>query len=74
MILLRSRGSILCSGGVMGSGEFQRPGFLNMSSSGWLTCLHCRTADAYRVGTSLTDDGVYASDHRPVFIDITLEH
>ncbi|KAI0088347.1 Endonuclease/exonuclease/phosphatase [Irpex rosettiformis] len=32
------------------------------------------TADAYRVGTSLTDDGVYASDHRPVFIDITLEY
>ncbi|RDX39955.1 hypothetical protein OH76DRAFT_1413263 [Lentinus brumalis] len=30
------------------------------------------TADAYRVGTSLTDDGVLASDHRPVFADITL--
>ena len=31
-----------------------------------------RTADAYRVGSSLTDDGVLASDHRPVFADITL--
>ncbi|RPD60637.1 hypothetical protein L226DRAFT_461201 [Lentinus tigrinus ALCF2SS1-7] len=30
------------------------------------------TADAYRVGSSLTDDGVLASDHRPVFADITL--
>ncbi|KAI0340288.1 hypothetical protein BDW22DRAFT_1334331 [Trametopsis cervina] len=30
------------------------------------------TADAYHVGTSLTDDGIYASDHRPVFADISL--
>ncbi|KAI1792743.1 Endonuclease/exonuclease/phosphatase [Ganoderma leucocontextum] len=30
------------------------------------------TADAYSVGSSLTDDGVLASDHRPVFADITL--
>ncbi|KAI0708515.1 Endonuclease/exonuclease/phosphatase [Earliella scabrosa] len=29
------------------------------------------TSNAYRVGTSLTDDGVLASDHRPVFADIT---
>ena len=58
----------------MGSGEFQGPGIFVISSLRWLTCSHCRTADAYRVGTSLTDDGVYASDHRPVFIDITLEH
>ncbi|KAH9925033.1 Endonuclease/exonuclease/phosphatase [Epithele typhae] len=31
------------------------------------------TADAYKVGSSLTDDGVLASDHRPVFADITLQ-
>ncbi|EPT03257.1 hypothetical protein FOMPIDRAFT_1047244 [Fomitopsis schrenkii] len=35
------------------------------SSGGW-------TADAYKVGTSLTDDGVLASDHRPVFADVTI--
>ncbi|GJE93090.1 endonuclease/exonuclease/phosphatase family protein [Phanerochaete sordida] len=26
----------------------------------------------YKVGTSLTDDGVFASDHHPVFVDVTL--
>lgn len=31
------------------------------------------TATQYKVGTSLTDDGVLASDHRPVFADITLQ-
>ncbi|KAI0708506.1 Endonuclease/exonuclease/phosphatase [Earliella scabrosa] len=31
------------------------------------------SADAYRVGSSLTDDGVLASDHRPVFADVTLQ-
>ncbi|KAI0634548.1 Endonuclease/exonuclease/phosphatase [Trametes polyzona] len=30
------------------------------------------TSNAYKVGSSLTDDGVLASDHRPVFQDITL--
>ncbi|PSR74723.1 hypothetical protein PHLCEN_2v9602 [Hermanssonia centrifuga] len=30
------------------------------------------TADGYRVGTSLTDDGILASDHRPVFADISI--
>ncbi|KAM5546039.1 hypothetical protein V8D89_000165 [Ganoderma adspersum] len=30
------------------------------------------TADGYKVGPSRTDDGVQASDHRPVFADITL--
>ncbi|KAM5546045.1 hypothetical protein V8D89_000171 [Ganoderma adspersum] len=30
------------------------------------------TADKYHVGSSLTDDGVLASDHRPVIADITL--
>ncbi|CDO77744.1 hypothetical protein BN946_scf184993.g7 [Trametes cinnabarina] len=30
------------------------------------------TSTAYKVGSSLTDDGVLASDHRPVFADITL--
>lgn len=33
---------------------------------------YCRTADGYRVGTSLTDDGILASDHRPVFADLTI--
>ncbi|KAI0696360.1 mannose-6-phosphatase [Cytidiella melzeri] len=32
------------------------------------------TVDGYRVDTSLTDDGVYASDHRPVFADLTLSN
>lgn len=31
-----------------------------------------RTSDAHHVGWSLTDDGVLASDHRPVFQDVTL--
>ncbi|KAH9931583.1 Endonuclease/exonuclease/phosphatase [Fomitopsis serialis] len=35
------------------------------SNGGW-------TADAYKVGTSLTDDGVLASDHRPVYADVTI--
>ncbi|OJT03677.1 hypothetical protein TRAPUB_5705 [Trametes pubescens] len=30
------------------------------------------TSDAHHVGWSLTDDGVLASDHRPVFQDVTL--
>ncbi|KAJ7836915.1 Endonuclease/exonuclease/phosphatase [Mycena olivaceomarginata] len=30
------------------------------------------TADGYRVESSRTDDGVLASDHRPVFADVTL--
>ncbi|KAI0772986.1 Endonuclease/exonuclease/phosphatase [Trametes elegans] len=30
------------------------------------------TSTAYKVGSSLTDDGVLASDHRPVFAEITL--
>ncbi|KAF7795809.1 hypothetical protein EIP86_006976 [Pleurotus ostreatoroseus] len=30
------------------------------------------TADKYRVDTSLTDDGILASDHRPVFADLTI--
>jgi len=35
------------------------------SNGGW-------RADAYKVGSSLTDDGVLASDHRPVFADVTV--
>jgi len=35
------------------------------SNLGW-------TADGYKVGTSLSDDGVLASDHRPVFADFTI--
>ncbi|KZV87965.1 mannose-6-phosphatase [Exidia glandulosa HHB12029] len=35
------------------------------SNGGW-------TAGGYKVETSLTDDGVLASDHRPVFADVTL--
>jgi hypothetical protein len=31
-----------------------------------------RTAvDRYKVGTSLSDDGLLASDHRPVFADVS---
>ncbi|KAF8325426.1 Endonuclease/exonuclease/phosphatase [Cantharellus anzutake] len=29
-------------------------------------------ATSYRVGSSFTDDGVWASDHRPVYVDVTL--
>ena len=32
-----------------------------------------RNATQYKVGSSFTDDGVLASDHRPVLADITLE-
>ncbi|KAL6304714.1 Endonuclease/exonuclease/phosphatase [Sparassis latifolia] len=35
------------------------------SNGGW-------TADAYKVGSALTDDGVIASDHRPVYADISV--
>ncbi|KZT04996.1 DNase I-like protein [Laetiporus sulphureus 93-53] len=35
------------------------------SNGGW-------SADAYRVGSSLTDDGILASDHRPVFADVSI--
>jgi len=31
-----------------------------------------RTAEAYKVGSVLTDDGVLASDHRQVFADLTI--
>jgi len=34
------------------------------SNRGW-------TADAYKVGSSLSDDGVLSSDHRPVFADFS---
>ncbi|KAJ7263436.1 Endonuclease/exonuclease/phosphatase [Mycena rebaudengoi] len=34
------------------------------SNMGW-------TADAYKVATSRTDDGMLASDHRPVFADVS---
>ncbi|EMD36864.1 hypothetical protein CERSUDRAFT_83897 [Gelatoporia subvermispora B] len=36
------------------------------SNGGW-------TAQAYKVGDALTDDGVLASDHRPVFVDISFQ-
>ncbi|KAI0922720.1 hypothetical protein AcV5_009617 [Taiwanofungus camphoratus] len=35
------------------------------SNGGW-------TANAYKVGSSLTDDGILASDHRPVFADVSI--
>ncbi|KAG7441332.1 uncharacterized protein BT62DRAFT_937250 [Guyanagaster necrorhizus] len=35
------------------------------SNLGW-------TSDAYKVGSSLSDDGTLASDHRPVFADVTI--
>jgi hypothetical protein len=31
-----------------------------------------RTGVRYKVDTALTDDGTLASDHRPVFVDISL--
>ncbi|KAL1718203.1 Endonuclease/exonuclease/phosphatase [Schizophyllum commune] len=36
------------------------------SNGGW-------TSTAYHVDPSLTDDGLYMSDHRPVFVDVTLD-
>jgi len=36
------------------------------SNGGW-------NASKYKVGTALADDGVLASDHRPVFVDVLLE-
>ncbi|KZT64960.1 DNase I-like protein [Daedalea quercina L-15889] len=54
---------------------FNRPGdssvytridfVLGGSNGGW-------TVDGYKVGTSLTDDGILASDHRPVYTDVTI--
>ncbi|TRM60450.1 Endonuclease/exonuclease/phosphatase [Schizophyllum amplum] len=35
------------------------------SNGGW-------TADAYHVDPVLTDDGLYISDHRPVFVDVSV--
>jgi len=47
--------------------QFSRIDFVFGASNGkW-------SADGYRVGTSFTDDGVFASDHRPVFADISLQ-
>ena len=37
-----------------------------------VTKLFCRTADGYRVESALTDDGILASDHRPVFADVSI--
>lgn len=31
-----------------------------------------REATGYRVGSALTDDGILASDHRPVFADVRI--
>ncbi|KAJ7346392.1 hypothetical protein DFH08DRAFT_213898, partial [Mycena albidolilacea] len=46
--------------------SWQRIDFLfGGTNGGW-------TADGYRVESSRTDDGVLASDHRPVFADVTL--
>jgi hypothetical protein len=39
---------------------------------GTISDISYRTADGYRVESSRTDDGVLASDHRPVFADVTL--
>lgn len=36
-----------------------------------LTCF--RNLGPYKVGTNVYDDGLYLSDHRPVFADITLK-
>ncbi|KAL0946256.1 hypothetical protein HGRIS_012511 [Hohenbuehelia grisea] len=46
--------------------EWMRIDFVFGSSNmGW-------TSTAYKVPSSLGDDGILASDHRPVFADITL--
>ncbi|KAI0767618.1 Endonuclease/exonuclease/phosphatase [Fomes fomentarius] len=62
-------GEFATSTGFTGPGEgssYTRIDFVYGDSNGnW-------TSDAYHVGSSLTDDGILASDHRPVFADITL--
>ena len=35
-------------------------------------CIFFRTVNGYRVGTALSDDGLLASDHRPVFADVPI--
>jgi hypothetical protein len=46
---------------------------LNMSFDAHTDCAcERRTAGRYKVGTSLADDGVLASDHRPVFTDVSI--
>lgn len=32
-----------------------------------------RIAESFKIGTNIYDDGLYLSDHRPVFSDITLK-
>lgn len=44
----------------------------------WLTtarvsvCLSCRASTAFKVGAGMSDDGMMHSDHRPVFVDLTI--
>ncbi|KAJ6574569.1 Endonuclease/exonuclease/phosphatase [Mycena capillaripes] len=48
--------------------DWQRIDFVfGGTNLGW-----CVTADGYKVESSRTDDGLLASDHRPVFADVTL--
>jgi len=48
------------------TGAYSRIDFIFGSSrGGW-------EATSYKVGSSFTDDGVWASDHRPVYVDVTL--
>ncbi|KAH9944913.1 Endonuclease/exonuclease/phosphatase [Amylocystis lapponica] len=66
---LRVSGDFATFTGFNGPGDasvFTRIDFVfGGSSGGW-------TADAYKVGSALTDDGVLASDHRPVFADVSV--
>ncbi|KAJ6497286.1 Endonuclease/exonuclease/phosphatase [Mycena sanguinolenta] len=45
--------------------EWKRIDFAFGAGPGW-------EATGYKVGTALTDDGVLASDHRPVFVDVCI--
>ncbi|KAL1747421.1 Endonuclease/exonuclease/phosphatase [Schizophyllum fasciatum] len=47
--------------------EWGRIDFVFSGSNGHVT------SNAYHVDTALTDDGLYMSDHRPVFVDVSLE-
>jgi endonuclease/exonuclease/phosphatase family metal-dependent hydrolase len=63
--------------------QYSRIDFVFGGSNGkWYVAVSCvlvtqlrsghRSADKYKVETSLTDDGIQASDHRPVFADISI--
>ena len=68
----RFKGSILCLLGAMGTGTYNRYSRLLHRNADLGMSGMRRTVDGYHVGSALTDDGVLASDHRPIFADITL--